>query len=296
MSPDYSKQRGALISLAVAYEGARDFTRRVLQTAFGDPPPYKCEWPPPAITPTEAHSRLKSVQRFLQQNKDLFRRVLRDIRDAQRALAASGLDAPRSWIITKPLDKISGGYLNACSVTEIVKSAPAEDAALESVQGEIEVDLVLLEGRIAEADHSTPPVATPGTGHSEGEGDNPPAPGGENGTPPGKSKSEGDTAEQANTHLGELMKRIPELDEGQEDWISNKTAASLLGAAVKTLANRRSKSPKRTNGNDSFGVHDDWCFWRKAGKAHPYYYRPLLTEHAGHLAESFPKAKLIDDK
>ena len=39
MSPDYSKQRGALIALAVAYEGARDFTRRVLQTAFGDPPP-----------------------------------------------------------------------------------------------------------------------------------------------------------------------------------------------------------------------------------------------------------------
>lgn len=88
MSPDYSKQRDALISLSVTYEGARDFTRRVLQTAFGDPPPDKCAWPPPTITPTEAHSRLKAVQRFIQQTEGVFQKVLRDIREAQVALAA----------------------------------------------------------------------------------------------------------------------------------------------------------------------------------------------------------------
>ncbi len=159
MSPDYSKQRSALVSLSVAYEGARDFTRRVLQMAFGDPLPDKCAWPPPPITPTEAHSRLKAVQRFLQQTEGVFQKVLRDIKDAQVALVASGFDAPRSWIITDPLDKIRGYYLGACGVNEIVESAATEDSALENALKEIAVDLVLLEGRIAEPDHTTPPTA-----------------------------------------------------------------------------------------------------------------------------------------
>lgn len=162
MPPDYSKQRVALISLSVAYEGARDFTRRVLQTAFGDPPPDKCEWPPAAITPTEAHSRLKAVQGFLQQTKGVFRKVLRNIKDAQVALVASGFDAPRSWIITDPLDKIKGGYLGTCGVDEIVKSAAAEDSVLETVLNEIAVNLVLLEGRIAEAHQVTTPTGKKG--------------------------------------------------------------------------------------------------------------------------------------
>jgi hypothetical protein len=173
MAPDYSKQRVALISLSVAYEGARDFTRRVLQTAFGDPPPDKCEWPPTAITPTEAHSRLKAVQRFLQQTEGVFRKVLRDIRDAQVALVASGFDAPRSWIITDPLDKIKGGYLGDCGVNEIVESAAAEDSVLENVLNEIAVDLVLLEGRIAEADQVTPPTAEPRESEGNSGGDRP---------------------------------------------------------------------------------------------------------------------------
>jgi len=48
--------------------------------------------------------------------------------------------------------------MGACSVLEIVKSAPAEDAALESVLGEIEVSLVTLDGKIA---GSTLPAAQP---------------------------------------------------------------------------------------------------------------------------------------
>ena len=147
----YAKQREALADLSVAYMSARDFSRQVLCTAFGDPLPDKCEWPPVTITPTEAQSRLKAVQRFLQQTEGVFQKVLRDIRDAQVALGASGFDVPRSWIITEPLDKIRGGYLDVCSVTEIVKSVLAEDEALENAQREIAVDLVLLESRIAEA-------------------------------------------------------------------------------------------------------------------------------------------------
>ncbi len=154
MSPDYAKQREALADLSVAYMSAQDFTRRVLCTAFGNvalgnvPPPSECVWPP-NITQAEADSRLRAVQRFLAQSEALFKNVLREIEAAQVRLVASGFDVPRSWLIIDPLDTIKGGYLGACSVTEIVKSAPAEDAALENVLGEIEIDMRLLEGKIA---------------------------------------------------------------------------------------------------------------------------------------------------
>ena len=153
-------QQDALNSLYSAYECARDFTMPVLRTAFGDPPPppSECFWPPPGITETEADSRLRWVRYFLQQSKSVLLGVLRDIEAAQVRLVASGFDVPRSLIIAKPLETFRGGMLNACCVTDIVKSAAAEDAALEKVLGEISVELVLLEGKIAD---STPPTAEP---------------------------------------------------------------------------------------------------------------------------------------
>jgi hypothetical protein len=140
MAPDYSKQRDALVSLSVAYEGARDFTRRVLRTA----------------------SQPQTVQRFLREAKGVFRKVLRDIEDAQVALVASGFCVPRSWIIIDPLDKISGYYLGVCAVDEIVESAAAEDSALEEVLKDIAKDVRLLKG------------ATPGAKQSEGTGEEEP--------------------------------------------------------------------------------------------------------------------------
>lgn len=89
--------------------------------------------------------------------------------------------------------------------------------------------------------------------------------------------------------LKKLAAETPPLDEGSEDWISSKVAAIRLGVDIETLANRRSRGLKRQTESETFGVHDDWCFWRKRGKAHPFYYAPLMKQHAGQLAGIFPK-------
>ncbi len=176
MSPDYSKQREALADLFVAYMSARDFTRRVLCTAFGDvalrsvPPPSECVWPPD-ITQAEADSRLRAVRHFLSQAKNVFEDVLCKIEAAQVRLVASGFDVPRSWIIIDPLDTIRGGYLGACGVEKIVRSTASEDSALETVVREISQDLRKLEGEIAKADQPTVNAGSPPTGKTgEGEG------------------------------------------------------------------------------------------------------------------------------
>ncbi len=124
MSPDYAAQREALVDLSVAYTNARDFTRQVLCTAFGNvalgsvPPPSECVWPP-NITQAEADSRLRAVQHFLAQTEAVFKKVLRDIEAARIRLVASGFDVPRSWIIIDPLYSIRGWYLGACGVEQL---------------------------------------------------------------------------------------------------------------------------------------------------------------------------------
>lgn len=123
----------------------------------------------------------------------------------------------------------------------------------------------------------SPPAATstPGTDESEGAAATPPAPGNA-----GKLES--------------LASTIPAIDEGSTDWISNKQCANLLGVEIKTLANHRDKGEKMAKGNESCGLHDGFCFWRKIGNAHPRYYAPLLKENARHLVGIFPKTTLAD--
>jgi len=89
--------------------------------------------------------------------------------------------------------------------------------------------------------------------------------------------------------LDKLNSEIPPFDEGSENWISNKTAARLLGVETETLANHRSRGPKREIAGESSGLHNGWCFWRKRGKAHPFYYLPLMKQHTGHLVRTFPR-------
>ena len=74
---------------------------------------------------------------------------------------ASGFDVPRSWIIIDPLDTIKGGYLGACGVEEIVRSAASEDSALQTVVKEISIDVRKLKGEISKADHATSKTKTP---------------------------------------------------------------------------------------------------------------------------------------
>ena len=166
MSSDYVAQREALVDLSVAYEGARDFTRQVLCTAFGNvalgsvPPPSECVWPPD-ITQAEANSRLRAVRHFLAKTEAVFKKVLRDIDVALDRLVASGFDVPRSWIITDPLYSIRGWYLGACGVEEIVRNATSEDSALQTVVKEISIDVRKLKGEIAKADQATSKTKTP---------------------------------------------------------------------------------------------------------------------------------------
>ena len=167
---NHTAQLGALIELSLAYQSARDFTLPVLRTAFGEPPPpsSECVWPPPRVTEREAQSRLHWICNFLNQCKGLIQTAVREIKAAQVRFVATGFDVPSSWIIVTPLETFMGGMLGACGVTEIVKSVAAEDAALEKVLGEISVDLVLLEGKIA---GSTPPAITSGEDEpKQGEG------------------------------------------------------------------------------------------------------------------------------
>jgi len=163
MSPDYMAQREALVGLSVAYENARDFTRQVLLTAFGNvalgsvPPPSECVWPPD-ITQAEANSRLQAVRHLLAQTEAVFKNVLRDIDAAQNRLVNSGFDVPRSWIITDPLHSIRGWYLGACGVEEIVRNAASEDSALQTAVEDIAKDVkVYLKSKIA-GGHSTKPL------------------------------------------------------------------------------------------------------------------------------------------
>jgi len=89
--------------------------------------------------------------------------------------------------------------------------------------------------------------------------------------------------------LDKLNSEIPPFDEGSENWISNKTAARLLGVETETLANHRGRGLKRESAGETFGLHNDWCFWRKRGKTHPFYYLPLMKQHTGHLVRTFPR-------
>ena len=96
------------------------------------------------------------------------------------------------------------------------------------------------------------------------------------------------------TALESFASTIPAIDEGSDDWISNKLCAERLGVKIKTLANHRALGKKQEYQNESCGLHDGWCFWRKVGKAHPLYYVPLMKKHAGHLDAIFPKATLAE--
>ena len=142
-----TKQYEALDELGVAYVDAKAFTEKVLQMAFGEPP-REGAWPPPGIAQSEADSRLREVQDFLWQKEDEVRKVLGDVKETQRRLVASGFDVPRSWIIVDPLGKfpcLCGGS----QVARVVRSALAQDTALEEVLGQIDIDMRLLEGKIA---------------------------------------------------------------------------------------------------------------------------------------------------
>jgi hypothetical protein len=110
-------------------------------------------------------------------------------------------------------------------------------------------------------------------------------------TSPGPERSEG-KAGTGSVTLDSLAPTIPALDESSEDWISSKVAAKLLGVETETLANHRYAGTKDKRDNEEYGLHDEGCFWRKRGNAHPYYYRPLMKEHAGHLGRIYKKAKL----
>ena len=152
MATNLAAQLDALVELSVDYWGARDLTWGVLSRAFGDPlPPLsQCVWPPSGITEQEANFRLRSVRDFLQQwGSGHIRGVIREIRKAQEGLVASGFDPPDSWIIANPLEDLMGGAMGLCGVREIVRSVPAEHAALEKVRGEVEVALIRLRGKIA---------------------------------------------------------------------------------------------------------------------------------------------------
>jgi hypothetical protein len=139
-----------------------------LRRAFGDPPPppSKCVWPPAGIAKMEAEFRLRRVRDFLQECGGLIRNVVREIKAAQVAVGASGLNMRDSWIIPRPLDVFMMG---GSSVTEIVKSAPAEDAALEKVINKISVARVKLKGKIA----SLPPLVVKPDGGEGGGGAGP---------------------------------------------------------------------------------------------------------------------------
>jgi hypothetical protein len=152
--PDYKAQLEALKALSLAYEGARwDFVTPVLRFAFGNPPPpsSKCVWPPKRLTEREVNSRLLAVQHVLRQSENSMNGVIDDIKAAQDRLIASGFNVPDSWIILEPLEMFRGGSVcpNDCSVTEIVESAPAEDARLEKVIDQIGKNMKRLEVKVA---------------------------------------------------------------------------------------------------------------------------------------------------
>ncbi len=151
MAANYAAQWDALNELSLAYQSGRDFTLPVLRTAFGDPPPppSKCLWPPPGVSERRVQTKLHCVRNFLNDAKGVIKKVIREIRAAQVCVGASGLNMRDSWIVVKPLESFRGYMIPACSVTEVVKSAPAEDAALEKAVEKIEVALVKLRGKVA---------------------------------------------------------------------------------------------------------------------------------------------------
>ncbi len=153
MAANLAAQLAALINLSVAYMGARDFTTGVLQRTFGNGPwsPAKCAWPPPGIEESEIHLRLLPVQDFLQQCGNLIQEVVRDAKAAQVDLIESGFDMPRSWVIANPLENFVGGFHALVGISEIVATTPAEHDTVKRILGEIEVELVMLKGKVAGA-------------------------------------------------------------------------------------------------------------------------------------------------
>lgn len=93
-------------------------------------------------------------------------------------------------------------------------------------------------------------------------------------------------ADELSPSLEAVETNIPALVEGSEEWVSNKKAANILHVTVKTLANKRSAGEKGPD--ETWGLHDVGCFWRKKGNNHPFYYLPRMREHAGHLVDTFP--------
>jgi hypothetical protein len=129
VGPQVPAARDALIALSVAYQGARDVTQEVLRTAGkSSQRTDKSVWPLPHVSFREQQrNRAKAVAHFLQQAKEVIRKVLKEIDYAVDALVASGADVSPAWIVTEPLN----GFLKALPIAEIVQVAVEQDAEFE---------------------------------------------------------------------------------------------------------------------------------------------------------------------
>jgi hypothetical protein len=147
-------QCDALITLSVAYQGARDITQEVLRIAFGNHflATARPVWPQPFLSVQQKREKTKALDRFLNQSKDVIRKVLRETNDAIDGLVASGTDVSPTWLVADPLN----GFLGALPIAEIVQVAVVQDAEFESAIQSISKELVVLNRKVnSERNHET---------------------------------------------------------------------------------------------------------------------------------------------
>jgi len=139
-------QCDSLITLSVAYQGARDITQEVLRIAFGNHflATARPVWPQPFLSVQQKREKTKALDRFLNQSKDVIRKVLRETNDAIDGLVASGTDVSPTWLVADPLN----GFLGALPIAEIVQVAVVQDAEFESAIQSISKELVVLNRKV----------------------------------------------------------------------------------------------------------------------------------------------------
>ena len=139
-------QCDALITLSVAYQGARDITQEVLRIAFGNHfhATARPVWRQPFLSVQQKREKTKALDRFLNQSKDVIRKVLRETDDAIDGLVASGTDVSPTWLVADPLN----GFLGALPIAEIVQVAVVQDAEFENAIQSISKELVVLNRKV----------------------------------------------------------------------------------------------------------------------------------------------------
>jgi hypothetical protein len=148
-------QCDALITLSVAYQGARDITQEVLRIAFGNHflATARPVWPQPFLSVQQKREKTKALDRFLNQSKDVIRKVLIETNDAIDGLVASGTDVSPTWLVADPLN----GFLGALPITEIVQVAVEQDVEFESAIQSISKKLVVLNRKANSATQTDKP-------------------------------------------------------------------------------------------------------------------------------------------